>query len=148
MSKPRTHTKNPFLQSASSTPLQNQVFYLAQMCSSNNMRAAVKRAHLLQFTHDESQGLPSTGLGQPEEKTQLAATPRGPALNTAASPDLLWTQATTQVPNSAVLCDGGNRWKQGGGRTTGSYFKPPTGIRDQTVALFANSYRAPRDNNV
>lgn len=74
----------------------------------------MKRAHLLQFTHDESQGLPSTGLGQPEEKTQLAATPRGPALNTAASPDLLWTQATTQVPNSAVLCDGGNRWKQGG----------------------------------
>lgn len=80
--------------------LHNHIFYLVQMCSSNKMRAAVKRAHSLQFTHHESQGLPNIGLGQPEEEeTWLAPTPWG-----SASPGIPFSGGREpQVPMAAKL---------------------------------------------
>lgn len=93
------HTqKPPLFQLASSAPLQNQLFSLAQIRSSQNAKRAVKRACLIEFTHNESQGLLNTGLGQPgAEKMQFALTSPGSALNTHASQSLLWTQTTAHA---------------------------------------------------
>lgn len=94
------------------------------------MMAAVGRASLMPSTHNESQGLPNTGYQLEERETQLAPTPQGLTLNTAASPGLFWMQRTcSQLMNAAALHDRGNRW------TTNGYFKPYSNARDQTVTL-------------